>query len=101
MISTSFMICGRQQPWWRSHRAGQQHVRTYGRRRAPAKAGAAHRHGVHEVHADHSLWAGGGGGNLGDGDGGGVGGQNHARLCDLVQVAEELQLEVDVLRGRL
>ncbi len=56
-----------------------------------------HRHGVHEVHADHLLRPRGGGGQLGDRDRAGVGGEQGVGRAQPVEVAQDLPLDVEPL----
>ena len=58
-----------------------------------------YRHGVEEVHADDLLGTARLGGQLGDGDGGGVGGQDGAFRQNAVERGEELGLQIEALRG--
>ncbi len=53
--------------------------------------------GVHEVHADDLGGAFGGVGELGDGDGGGVAGDDGLGLEDLVEGCEQGLLDVEIL----
>src|SRR5690606_1714226 len=57
--------------------------------------------GAEEVHADHVLRPLGGRGDLVDAERGGVGGEDSARLADLVQPGEDLLLELHILEHRL
>ena len=57
--------------------------------------------GIEEVHADDLVLALNAGSNLGDGDGGGVGGQDALVLGGLVQLLEDALLQVHALDGGL
>ena len=53
------------------------------------------------MHADELVGPLGGGGNVGDGDGGGIGGQNGLRLTDAVQLRKDALFDVKVFNRRL
>ena len=52
---------------------------------------------VEEVHPDDPAWVLGGYRDLGDGQAGGVGGQDRVRFHDLVQLGEDVTLEIEML----
>ena len=69
---------------------------------APDDLDQLHGHGgIEEVHADDLVLAGHSGGDLGDGDGGGVGGQDALRLGGGVQLLEDALLQVQALHSGL